>query len=127
MDLMHTLHFGYPIGGEPARRPARARAGRGAEFGSYDPVEHIDNPGGLTGADVNNAQGGHADASDQRRRRHPQAYAEIDQRYKAAVRQDEGGAEEGRERARATPKRRSTRSRSTSRASRSTCRPAGPS
>jgi hypothetical protein len=65
MDLMHTLHFGYPIGGAPgeggkAPKPGSSPGMAGVkEFGTYDPVEHIDNPGGLTGADVNKP-GSHA-------------------------------------------------------------------
>ncbi len=80
MDLLHTLHFGFPIGGQAGAAPGGG-PGRAAvrEFGSYDPVEHIDNPGGLTGADVN-AQGGHADAS-ANAGGGTQAYAEVDPRY----------------------------------------------
>jgi len=80
MDLLHTLHFGFPIGGQAGAAPGTS-PGRAAvrEFGTYDPVEHIDNPGGLTGADVN-APGGHADASVNAGAGN-QAYAEVDRRY----------------------------------------------
>ena len=86
MDLMHTLHFGYPIGGGPgeggkAPKPGSSPGMAGVkEFGTYDPVEHIDNPGGLTGADVN-AQGSHAGNMTNAGGEN-QVYAEIDQRYK---------------------------------------------
>ncbi|MBL8625259.1 MAG: DUF4157 domain-containing protein [Myxococcales bacterium] len=86
MDLMHTLHFGYPIGGGPgeggkAPKPGSSPGMAGVkEFGTYDPVEHIDNPGGLTGADVN-AQGSHA-GSMSNAGGDKEVYAEIDQRYK---------------------------------------------
>ncbi|MCB9742267.1 MAG: DUF4157 domain-containing protein [Alphaproteobacteria bacterium] len=41
LDLAHQVHFGF---GLPSVE----------EFGSYDPVEHIDNPGGLVGSGVFN-------------------------------------------------------------------------
>jgi len=86
MDLMHTLHFGYPIGGAPgeggkAPKPGSSPGMAGVkEFGTYDPVEHIDNPGGLTGADVNKP-GSHA-GDMQNAGGKEEVYAEIDQRYK---------------------------------------------
>ena len=81
MDLMHTLHFGFPIGGTLNAAPGKG-GGKAAvaEFGGYDPVEHIDNPGGLTGADVN-AQGGSALGS-ANAGSDGKAYADIDDRYK---------------------------------------------
>ena len=83
MDLMHTLHFGYPIGGSPQ---ATAGPGRGpgaaavAEFGGYDPAAHIDNPGGLTGNSVN-AAGGNAEASANAGQDH-ESYADSESRYR---------------------------------------------
>jgi hypothetical protein len=106
MDLLHTMHFGYPIGGAPEAKAPEAKPGQPpaprhptpspglagvAEFGAYDPVEHIDNPGGLTGHD-GFRPGAHvgdlhyAGGEDQ-------AYADTDPRYhaeyaKAAARGD---------------------------------------
>jgi|GEM_PF-2917282 len=90
MDLLHTLHFGFPIAGSPetAGRPGAGPGAAGpAEFGTYDPVEHIDNPGGLTGGDVNqqrNAAGGDADSagSSSNAGAGDQAYADADARYR---------------------------------------------
>ncbi len=65
MDLMHTLHFGFPIAGskEAADKPGNGPGVKGVkEFGTYDAVEHLDNPGGLTGKDVNKQRG--ADGAD---------------------------------------------------------------
>jgi hypothetical protein len=94
MDLMHTLHFGYPIGGEKGAAPGKS-PGMAAvkEFGTYDPVEHIDNPGGLTGADVNK-QG--SNASDmQNAGGKDEVYAEIDQRYKDQFAKMKAGLKKG--------------------------------
>jgi hypothetical protein len=89
MDLMHTLHFGYPIGGSPEAAAAGPQAQRSGatgarEFGTYDPVEHIDNPGGLTGADVNSQSGGREgdSAMASRNAGGDEAYAAADQRYR---------------------------------------------
>ncbi len=91
MDLMHTLHFGYPIGGAPVaagpgpgRSPVAPQGGADpppavAEFGGYDPVAHIDNPGGLTGSDVN-AEHGNAAASQDAGSVHA-SFASVDTRY----------------------------------------------
>lgn len=111
MDLMHTLHFGYPIGGDaksagtPGKGPGQAGV---QEFGSYDPVEHIDNPGGLTGGDVNK-QGTSAEDLKNSTMNGPKgdqhastnagdpnkAYAEIDERYKAQFNAMKAGLKKG--------------------------------
>ncbi|MBK9030112.1 MAG: hypothetical protein IPL61_02035 [Myxococcales bacterium] len=82
MDLMHTLHFGYPIGGQEGAKPGASPGQAGVkEFGTYDPVEHIDNPGGLTGADVNAQNSSAGDMHNAGSG--TTAYAEVDSRYKA--------------------------------------------
>ncbi|MBK7078327.1 MAG: DUF4157 domain-containing protein [Myxococcales bacterium] len=98
MDLLHTMHFGYPIGGGPDAAPAAAKPGEQPaprtptpspglagveEFGAYDPVEHIDNPGGLTGHD-GFRPGSHAGDLAYAGGEH-EAYASVDPRYQAEV------------------------------------------
>lgn len=89
MDLLHTLHFGYPIGGSAEAAATGAHAPRSAataagEFGTYDPVEHIDNPGGLTGGDVNAQRAGREgdSAFASGNAGGDSAYAAADQRYR---------------------------------------------
>lgn len=101
MDLMHTLHFGYPIGGDNKTGPGKSPGQAGVqEFGSYDPVEHIDNPGGLTGGDVNkqgtSAQDLKDKTSDQTNAGDANtAYAEIDKRYADQFNQMKAGLKKG--------------------------------
>lgn len=93
MDLLHTLHFGFPIGGaggegKDAKPKGPAKGDGVKEFGTYDPVEHIDNPGGLTGADVNQQRDGKGEdvdsgAGSKNAGKADDAYAEADARYQA--------------------------------------------
>ncbi len=66
LNILHTVHFGFPIGGsaEGVKNGSfRASAGNAQEFGTYDPLEHIDNPGGQTAADVSNQNGSSPDSA----------------------------------------------------------------
>jgi hypothetical protein len=93
MDLVHTLHFGFPIGGNtegmvPGRNGGRTSGAAAIdEFGTYDPVEHLDNPGGLTGENVSDQDGGREGADSAARSRNAgdatEAYAHADTRYAA--------------------------------------------
>jgi Heterokaryon incompatibility protein Het-C len=50
LSIAHTMHFGFPIPNPQ-------------EFGTYDPVEHIDNPGGQRGNEIFNQSGENDSAS----------------------------------------------------------------
>lgn len=87
LNIAHTAHFGFPFGGssetagEGGDGSFRA-AGAAQEFGTYDPVEHIDNPGGLAAGDVFDQAGDTDSASNHSLTPGGDAaYANVDPRY----------------------------------------------
>ncbi len=88
LNILHTVHFGFPIGGsaEGVKDGSfRASAANVQEFGTYDPVEHIDNPGGQTAADVSNQNGSSPDSASNMgpAAGGHKAYGDTDPRYQA--------------------------------------------
>ena len=78
LSIAHTKHFGTPLPGP-------------GEMGTYDPVEHIDNPGGLVGSGVYNQNGDTAASTTTMGTEEP--LASLDPRYlvEAYAAQVEGG------------------------------------
>lgn len=91
VNILHTAHFGFPIGGSKEGVKAgtfegKSKGAHAREFGTYDPVEHIDNTGGLLTEDVF-TQAGDVDSAGH----HPRAkgnkrpLADTDPRYIAEL------------------------------------------